>query len=84
MTILIEFEDIFQYVYGLPPKRDIDFTIDLVPREVLASKAPYKMSTPWLREMQMQLKNCKRTGTSSLEFHLGDLQHYSQTINIVH
>ena len=32
-------------VSGPPPKRDIDFTIDLVPRETPVSKAPYRMST---------------------------------------
>jgi hypothetical protein len=29
--VLQEFEDVFQEILGLPPKRDIDFSIDLVP-----------------------------------------------------
>ena len=33
-------------VPGLPPKRDIDFTIELVPRATPMSKTPYKMNTP--------------------------------------
>ena len=37
MPILKEFEDFF----GLPSKRDIDFTINLIPGAVPASKAPY-------------------------------------------
>ena len=31
---------------GMPPKRDVDFSIDLVPRTIPSSKAPYRMSTP--------------------------------------
>ena len=45
--VLQEFRDVFPYeIPGLPPKRDIDFTIELVPGEAPVSKTPYKMSTP--------------------------------------
>ena len=45
--ILKEFRDVFpNEIPRLPPKRDIDFTIDLVPRAAPVSKTPYKMSTP--------------------------------------
>jgi hypothetical protein len=45
-SVLQEFEDVFQEIPGLPPKRDIDFSIDLVPGVSLVSKTPYRMSTP--------------------------------------
>jgi hypothetical protein len=32
--------------YQLPPKRDIDFSINLMPRATPMSKTPYRMSTP--------------------------------------
>ena len=38
---------------GLPPKRDINFTIELVPGETPVSKAPYRMSTPEMLELKM-------------------------------
>ena len=42
---LKDFKDIFlEEVNGLPPKRDIDFTIDLIPRAVATSKPPYRMN----------------------------------------
>jgi hypothetical protein len=45
--VLWEFKDVFpEEVPGLPPKRDIDFSIDLVPGAVPTSKVPYRMSTP--------------------------------------
>ena len=39
-----------------PPKRDIDFTIELVPGATPVSKAPYRMSTPEMLELKMQLQ----------------------------
>ena len=45
--VLQEFKDVFlDEIPGLPPKRDIDFTIELVPGAAPVSKTPYRMSTP--------------------------------------
>jgi hypothetical protein len=44
--VLKEFEDVFKEVPGLPPRRDIDFSIDLMPGAAPVSKTPYRMSTP--------------------------------------
>ena len=47
--VLQEFKDVFpDEIPGLPPKRDIDFSIDLVPEIAPVSKEPYRMSTPKL------------------------------------
>ena len=46
--ILQEFEDVFQEKLGLPPKREIDLSIDLAPRVSPISKTHYIMSTPEL------------------------------------
>ena len=46
----------------MPPKRDIDFSIDLVPRTMPSSKAPYRMSTTKLKELQMQLEELLKKG----------------------
>ena len=35
----------------LPPKRDIDFTIELVPGVAPVSKTPYRVSTPEMLEL---------------------------------
>ena len=43
-------------ILGLPPKRDIDFMIQLVPGAAPVSKTPYKMSTSELLELKMQLQ----------------------------
>ena len=55
--VLQEFKDVFlDEILGLPPKRDIDFTIELVPGVVPVSKTPYRMSTLEMLELNMQLQ----------------------------
>jgi hypothetical protein len=61
-AILEDFEDVFKEVPRLPPKRDIDFSINLMPRAAPTSKTPYKMSTPELKELQMQLEELLKKG----------------------
>jgi hypothetical protein len=60
--VLQEFEDVFGEIPGLPPKRDIDFSIDLMPGAAPVSKTPYRMSTPELKELQMQLEELLKKG----------------------
>ena len=55
--ILQEFRDVFlDEIPGLPPERDIDFTIELVPGAALVSNTPYRMSAPEILELKMQLQ----------------------------
>jgi hypothetical protein len=61
-AILKYFEDVFQEVPGLPPKRDIDFSINLMPGVAPVSKNPYRMSTPELKEIHMQLEELLKKG----------------------
>jgi hypothetical protein len=49
-------------VPGLPPKRDIDFSINLMPGAAPVSKAPYRMSIPELKELQLQLEELLKKG----------------------
>jgi hypothetical protein len=50
-AVLEDFEDVFKEVLGLPPRRDIDFSINLMSGAVPVSKTPYRMSTPKLKEL---------------------------------
>ena len=55
--MLQEFKDVFpDEIPGLPPKRDIDFIIELVPGAAPVSKTPYRMSTLEMLELKMQLQ----------------------------
>jgi hypothetical protein len=57
--VLWEFKNMFsKEVPGLPPKIDLDFSIDIEPRAVLASKVPYRMTTLELVELKVQPRRC--------------------------
>eukprot|EP00253_Pinus_taeda_P004738 PITA_04738 len=54
---LVEFKNVFpEELPELPPKREIDFTIDLKPCTEPIAKESYRMSAPELKELQIQLK----------------------------
>jgi hypothetical protein len=61
-AVLEYFEDVFKEVPGLPPKRDIDFSINLMLGATPVSKTPYRMSTPELKELKMQLEYILKKG----------------------
>jgi hypothetical protein len=61
-VVLKYFGDVFKEILGLPPKRDIDFSINLMPGVAPISKNPYKMSTPKLKDLQMQLEEIMKKG----------------------
>eukprot|EP00253_Pinus_taeda_P017986 PITA_17986 len=57
IPVIQEVTDVFpEEIPGLPPKRNIDFTIELVPGAALVSRALYRMSVPELTELKMQLQ----------------------------
>jgi hypothetical protein len=47
---------------GLPPRRDIDFSIEIVPGAVPVSRTPYRMSTLELVELKLHLKEMLEKG----------------------
>ena len=44
--VLNNFEEVFQDMLGMPPRNDIDFMIDVIPRAMLMCKHTYRMRTP--------------------------------------
>ena len=57
LPVLNDFKDIFpENIPRLPPKRDTDFTTELVPGSVPTSKTPYRRNTPELVELKLQLQ----------------------------
>eukprot|EP00253_Pinus_taeda_P026214 PITA_26214 len=57
IPIVQEFADVFpEEIPGLPPRRDLDFTIELIPGAAPVSREPYRMSVPELTELKMQLQ----------------------------
>ena len=57
IPIVREFPDVFpEDLSGLPPDREIEFSIDLLPGSNPISKAPYRMAPAELRELKAQLQ----------------------------
>ena len=53
-VVLREFRDMFvDEIPELPPRMEIDFSIDLLPRSTPISKFPYRMSLPELTELKI-------------------------------
>ena len=53
-----EYADVFpDEVSRLPPSRDIDFTIDLIPGAGPVSMAPYRMASAELAELKKQIED---------------------------
>ena len=58
LTVVREFPDVFPAeLPGMPPDREIEFMIDLVPGTAPISKAPYRMAPAELRELRDQLQD---------------------------
>jgi len=70
--VLAEFKDGFpEELPGLPPIREIDFIIDLKLGAEPISKTPYRMTTPEICELQMQLKELLDLGLIRCSIPLG-------------
>ena len=53
-----EFMDVFpEEIPGLPPPREIDFSIEIIPGYSPTSKVPYRMSIPKLTELKSSYMN---------------------------
>ncbi|MCI88193.1 cellular nucleic acid-binding protein, partial [Trifolium medium] len=57
LPVVREFPDVFpEDVSDVPPKREVEFTIDLVPGTSPIFMAPYRMSASELNELKKQLE----------------------------
>ncbi|XP_042423149.1 uncharacterized protein LOC122010720 [Zingiber officinale] len=57
IPIVREYPDVFpEELPGLPPKRQVEFTVELIPGTAPVSKAPYRMAPKELEELKVQLQ----------------------------
>jgi hypothetical protein len=55
--VACDYPDVFaEVVTGLPPDREIEFTVDLIPGTQPIHKAPYRMAPAELKELKKQLQ----------------------------
>ncbi|GJR97600.1 putative nucleotidyltransferase, ribonuclease H [Tanacetum coccineum] len=62
-SIVSEFQDVFpEELPGIPPIRDVEFNIELIPGAEPISKAPYRMAPIELKELKDQLQELLERG----------------------
>jgi hypothetical protein len=63
LPVVREFADVFsEELPGMSSERELEFTIDLKPGTEPIERMPYRMSTPELQELKMQLKELLDVG----------------------
>ena len=63
IPVVTEFPDVFpDDIAGLPPEREVEFTIDLIPGTEPISIPPYRMAPAELRELEAQLEELLSKG----------------------
>ncbi|GKC96990.1 hypothetical protein Tco_1162432, partial [Tanacetum coccineum] len=61
--VVRDFPDVFpEELPGIPPEREVEFSIELIPRTEPISKAPYRMAPIELKELKEQLKELLERG----------------------
>jgi hypothetical protein len=61
--VVKNFPDVFpEELPGMPPDREVEFVIDLLPRIAPISKRPYRMSIEELKELKKQLTELQEVG----------------------
>jgi len=56
IPVVREFPNVFpEEIPGIPPRREVEFCIDLIPEVIHISKAPYRMAPTELKELKTQL-----------------------------
>jgi hypothetical protein len=63
VPVVCEYPDVFpEDLPGMPPDRDLEFIIDLVPGTAPIAKRPYRMAANELEELKKQLRELQEKG----------------------
>ncbi|GKE97801.1 hypothetical protein Tco_0021152 [Tanacetum coccineum] len=63
IPVVREFLEVFpENLPGLPPVRQVEFQIDLIPRTVLVALAPYRLALSEMQELSDQLQELSDRG----------------------
>lgn len=70
--VIQQFLGVFpEEISEFPRHREVDFSFELVPGAAPTSKSPYRMSTPELAELRLQLRKCWIRDKLGQVYHLG-------------
>ena len=80
-----EYPNVFPEEFsGLPPDREIEFCIDLIPRAQPIFVSPYRMAPTKLTKLRKQLDELLKKASSGVVLHLGVLPSYLRRKLMVH
>jgi hypothetical protein len=75
IRVVRDFPDVFlEELPGMPPDREVEFVIDLLPGTAPISKRPYRMSVDELKELKKHLTKLQEAGYIRPSLHLGEHQ----------
>ncbi|GJZ54130.1 putative reverse transcriptase domain-containing protein [Tanacetum coccineum] len=78
ISVVREFEDVFpEDLSGLPPQRQVEFRIDLVPGATPIAKSPYRLAPFEMQELSGSYKSCKTRVSYDLVILHGERQYDS-------
>jgi hypothetical protein len=73
VPVINEYSDVFpEELPGMPPDRDIEFVIDLVPGTSPIAKRPYRMAASELAELKNNWKSYNKVGSLGRAHHHGE------------
>ncbi|GJX86542.1 putative reverse transcriptase domain-containing protein [Tanacetum coccineum] len=82
ISVVREFEDVFpEDLSGLPPQRQVEFRIDLVPGVTPVAKSPYRLAPSEMQELSGQLKEKLYAKFSKCEFWLQEVHFLGHVVN---
>ena len=63
VPVVREYPDVFpEDLPGIPPERQVEFRIDLIPGAAPIAKAPYRLAPPEMQELSTQLQELLEKG----------------------
>jgi hypothetical protein len=78
ISVVEEFMDVFpEELPGMPPEREVEFYIDLIPGMAPIAKRPYRMAPTELAELKLQIAELQQKGTFVPAHPLGEHQSFS-------
>jgi hypothetical protein len=71
--VVKDFPDVFpEELPGMPPDREVELVIDLLPGATPTFKRPYKMSVEELKQLKKHLTELQEAGYIRPSLHLGE------------
>jgi hypothetical protein len=77
IRVVKDFLDVFlEELPGMPPNREVEFAIDLLPETTPTPKRSYRMSVEELKGLKKQLTELQEAGYIHPSLHLGERRFY--------